>query len=396
MPPVAGVHHDQDVAVHEALAQAARIVLGHPDGAERAEQPTRQVAGARTQEAGDHHGGDADLVADLGPGVGRGAVVEAVQALQRRSLLKEGGGGTFTLQPVVLEHATERLVEAVEQEVLAGRPALLVRHALLKAPARDFVRRSQERLVAGPLLERLSTGGTAMVERRLLDLLGAWRGRPPEEQGYGPGNVLNLLRLLRGEVRGLDFSRLTLRQVYLADVEAQDASLAGAHLAEAVLAEAFADPTSVALSADGALLAAGTIAGEVCLWRVADRSPLLAVRGHSGPIFGVALSGDGRLVAGSSFDGMVRLWEVASGRPLATLRGHDGGVWGVALSADGHLLASGGMDGTVRLWDVQTGTCRQVLQPDRLYERLDITGLTGVTEAQRAALLALGAVRRRA
>jgi hypothetical protein len=36
----------------------------------------------------------------------------------------------------------------------------------------------------------------------------------------------------------------------------------------------------------------------------------------------------------------------------------------------------------------------RTLRPDRLYERLDITGLTGVTAAQRAALLALGAVER--
>jgi hypothetical protein len=34
----------------------------------------------------------------------------------------------------------------------------------------------------------------------------------------------------------------------------------------------------------------------------------------------------------------------------------------------------------------------RTLRADRRYERLDITGLTGVTEAQRAALLALGAI----
>jgi hypothetical protein len=32
------------------------------------------------------------------------------------------------------------------------------------------------------------------------------------------------------------------------------------------------------------------------------------------------------------------------------------------------------------------------LRSERRYERLDITGLTGITEAQRRALLALGAV----
>jgi WD40 repeat protein len=93
-------------------------------------------------------------------------------------------------------------------------------------------------------------------------------------------------------------------------------------------------------------------------------------------------------------DGTVRLWEVASGQLLASMQGHAGGVWGVGLSANGSLLASGGADGAVRLWEATRAVCLHTLRADRRYERLDITGLTGVTEAQRAALLALGAIER--
>ncbi len=64
------------------------------------------------------------------------------------------------------------------------------------------------------------------------------------------------------------------------------------------------------------------------------------------------------------------------------------------MSADAELGVSGGADGAVRLWDTAEGSPLRVLRVDRRYERLDITGLSGVTEAQRRALLALGAVDR--
>jgi WD40 repeat protein len=147
----------------------------------------------------------------------------------------------------------------------------------------------------------------------------------------------------------------------------------------------------VALAGDGWLVASGSLDGTVKLWDTATGRLLATLRGHTGVVNRVEVSSAGRLVASGGGDGTVRLWEAPSGRLLATLQGHAAGVWGVALSADGQLVASGSLDGTAKLWKASSAVPLHTLQGDRRYERMDISGLRGVTAAQRAALLALGA-----
>jgi transcriptional regulator with XRE-family HTH domain len=314
----------------------------------------------------------AALLAALGPRVGRGAGLEAVQALRRRSLVERTetrGRAAFTLQSVVLEYVTDRLVDDVSHEVRRGRPVQLMEHPLIKAQAKEYVRQAQERLIAQPILQRLESGGVD-VEPQLLTLLDGWRNSPLEMHGYGPGNVVNLVRVLRGDLRSLNLARLGVRQAYLAGVEAQDASLAGAHLIEAVLAESFIYPIRLALSANGALLLAGTSSGQVWLWRVSDSTPLLAVQAHQGPVHGVAISADGQLLASAGEDGAICVWSfdpastpvspfgpdaATSGQLVARLHGHDSAVLSTAMSPAGDLLLSGGLDGTVRVWDPLAG-----------------------------------------
>lgn len=142
----------------------------------------------------------AELVADVSPSVRPSVVLEILDGLRRRSLLERATDEpTFTLQPVVLDYVTEQLVRTFGEEVLTGKPFLLLTHALVKATARDYVRHSQERLIATPVLEHLTAtfGDDARVAARLNEVLDSLRTRPRAEHGYGPGNMVNLLRLLR-------------------------------------------------------------------------------------------------------------------------------------------------------------------------------------------------------
>jgi WD40 repeat protein len=152
----------------------------------------------------------------------------------------------------------------------------------------------------------------------------------------------------------------------------------------------------VQLADEDRLLVSAGDDGTVRLWELPTGRELAVLRGHTSEVMRVAVSADGRLGASASGDGTVKLWEAPGGALLATLRGHAGTVFGVALSADGRLLASGSGDGSARLWSTESGNCLATLRTEPCYERLDITGVTGVTTAQRTALLALGAVDRTA
>ena len=73
-------------------------------------------------------------------------------------------------------------------------------------------------------------------------------------------------------------------------------------------------------------------------------------------------------------------------------KGHRGTVQSLRVSPGGKTLARCGDDNTIQLWDLENGEHLRTLRRDRPYERLDITGIRGVTEAQKATLRALGAM----
>lgn len=97
------------------------------------------------------------------------------------------------------------------------------------------------------------------------------------------------------------------------------------------------------------------------------------------------------MIASGSHEQTIRLWDIATGELLRTVSGHMGAVLALAFSADSTLI-SGSQDETIRIWESETGQCLRTWRADRVDERMNISGVTGLTESQRTLLKTLGAI----
>lgn len=315
------------------------------------------------------------LYDDLVSPVSRQNTTSTLQTLQRRMPLERPGAGSFTLQPVLIEHVTARLVE----ETVAGLQRALARiaeaggtsspvsaavfealrlfnaYSLVKATAKENVRDSQRRLILAPVAERLRATYGSGVKEMAAVLLAALRQDRSAEFGYAAGNLVNLLAHLGIDTRGLDISRLPVWQACLHEVNLHSTDFSFCGFRHSTFKHPFGTVFSLCYSPDGESFAIGDDNGEIRLFRAATGHFDMRFVGHSDAVWAVAFSPDGHTLASASFDSTVRLWSIRDGRCVNVLLGHSGWVYALAFSPDGHTLASVSEDGTCRLWNLRTG-----------------------------------------
>lgn len=314
---------------------------------------------------------------DIVPLISPGRLLEALEYIGWRSLIETKTNVTlglqqFTLQPVVMEYVSDRLIEEVCEEIYqASQSKENIAHlnlfkylALIKAESQDYIRNSQVKLILDPLAQKLFTifGSQENLISSLTEILSSFRSQKSSIPGYIAGNIINLLVHLQTDLTGNDFSQLTIWQAYLPGVNLRGVNFTKSHFAKSVFSETFSNIYGIALSPDGKILATGHANGEVRFWQVADAKLLCQNKAHNSTVWSVAFSSDGKMLATGSFDRTIAIWDVNLGQVTQTLESHEDWVWAVAFSPDGNKLASGSSDRTIKIWDLNTANCITISQ----------------------------------
>ena len=281
----------------------------------------------------------------------------------RRQPLPKTALPRFTLQPVLIEYISERAIEQICDELKSGNLQLFNSHALIKASARDYVKDSQIRLILQPIIDRSNEINLESqdLKNRLDWILSNFNRSIP---GYTAGNLLNLMRYANINLEGYDFSRMTIWQADLQNLNLRQVNFANCKFANSSLTQNFGGVHAISFSPERKLFAVGDSVGGIRLFRLEDRQPYLYLEGHGKDLLvvtDVAFSPDGKLLASSSIDNTVKIWDTSTGQCLKTYRGEQQWIWSVAFSPDGQIVASGGEDCIIRLWNIHTDECR-VLQ----------------------------------
>ncbi len=144
-------------------------------------------------------------------------------------------------------------------------------------------------------------------------------------------------------------------------------------------------------NSDGSLLAASSDDCSIKIWDMNSGECIRVLQDHTDRVTAFDFGPDNSLVS-CSVDKTIRLWNVATGKCIKILTGHNSQIRTVIFDSGAESIISGGLDETIKIWDAQSGLILRTLQSERPYQRMNITGVVGLSHAQIMILRGLGAI----
>ncbi len=111
----------------------------------------------------------------------------------------------------------------------------------------------------------------------------------------------------------------------------------------------------LAVSPDGARIAAAGKDGKVRIYEMTGAKLLTTIPAHAGACNDVKFTWDGKHVVSCGSDALVKEWDAENGKETRQFESHGADVRSVVCSQDGLRMASSDAAATIRVWDMKSG-----------------------------------------
>jgi WD40 repeat protein/transcriptional regulator with XRE-family HTH domain len=284
----------------------------------------------------------------------RSDIVEALHSLIRSSLV-DNRAGKFSLQSFIAEYINDRLVRESFNEIIEGGSKALHQVALLTTDSSYQVQQAQRQNLIQPITNLLVNSlDLQHATEKLASLLNETRGSDHNSQGYGAGNLINIMLHMNQELPNRDFSNLTIRHADLRGHTLHETDLSNASLHKCVFDNSFSGVNAVALSPSAKYLAVA-VEQDIRIWNLAEKQPYRLLGGHSDLVWNLSFGTEDHILFSQGADNFVHRWNIDSGEIELSVQDPEAPISALEINQDTTFIATGNRAGEIVLWHAQNG-----------------------------------------
>ncbi|AFY92066.1 NB-ARC domain-containing protein [Chamaesiphon minutus] len=280
------------------------------------------------------------------------SIVQAIgsnEPISTKSPSKSRPNKRYTLQNVILEFTTDRLLAELQRELAIPDGLFFFNHlAIHPASSPAYIREIQQRLFRQPLARAISQQHQTQAVERVQSLIPLSRSLTPS--GYAAGNTIELACELQADFTGWDLTNLYIAETDFQAMLLRRVDFRGTTFDRCRFAQGMGGLIGLSFSPDGQYLAASDTRFQIKIWEVATNREIAMLVGHQSWVWDVRFSHDSKYLISGSSDESIRIWEIASGECVQVLTGHRDWVWQVNFIFNSQLAVSIGADRQVKIW----------------------------------------------
>ena len=208
-------------------------------------------------------------------------------------------------------------------------------------------------------------------DRNLLKrVLGIYRGHFDDECGYGIYTIVQILKEIREDLRGSDFSCLNMKMCNLNGHKLGENGLV-ANFKHTMINREVLFPSghfdavlSMRFDSDGKTLLTTSKDKTAKLWEVKTGKCLHTFIGHNAAVNYGEFNSNGELIVTASDDGHAIIWSTKTGQKMFDFCGHNGALSSASFSHNNKYIVTVVLFRSIEIWDIENKKRINILDED--------------------------------